>query len=317
MDPQHTLARVAPREGGMGLEAVAAGSPGSGTVFLHLKQGDFSWWAPVDIQITAATSSPSLAAPPFDWSKPSSPPLPAATFETIDLTKFFNDRVTQIFKKEYRSPRSPFVSLAIPRQGIGAWAGEVNANANIDDTDLRNAAAKNNGKILLPNGAPFATPATPDAPNIIFTSQWDNFPREAKIPLTGKARRILLLMAGSTNPMQSRFDNGEVTVTYADGTVARLALHNPTNWWPIEQDYFIDDFQFRRPEPIPPRINLRTGEIRLLDPETAKGKGGTVPGGAATVLDLALDPSRELQTLTVHTLANDVVIGLMSATLVR
>ena len=49
-------------------------------------------------------------------------------------------------------------------------------------------------------------------------------------------------MAGSTNPMQSRFDNGEVIVRYADGTSARLALHNPTNWWPIDQDYFIDDY---------------------------------------------------------------------------
>jgi hypothetical protein len=35
------------------------------------------------------------------------------------------------------------------------------------------------------------------------------------------------------------------------------------------------------------------------------------------VLDLALDPAKQLQSLTVRTLANDVVIGLMSATLER
>jgi hypothetical protein len=42
-----------------------------------------------------------------------------------------------------------------------------------------------------------------------------------------------------------------------------------------------------------------------------------VPGGAATVLNLPLDPAKELQSLTVRTLANEVVIGLMSLTLER
>jgi len=54
-----------------------------------------------------------------------------------------------------------------------------------------------------------------------------------------------------------------------------------------------------------------------LEPETFKGKGRSVPGGAATVLDLPLDSSKELQSLTVRAIANEVVIGLMSVTLQR
>jgi hypothetical protein len=124
-------------------------------------------------------------------------------------------------------------------------------------------------------------------------------------------------MAGSTNPMQSRIDNGEVVVTYRDGTSERLALENPATWWPIEQDYFIDDYQFPLEAALPPRVDLKTGTIRLLDLATFKGQGREVPGGAATVLDLALDPAKQLQSLTLRTLSNDVVIGLMSATLER
>jgi hypothetical protein len=124
-------------------------------------------------------------------------------------------------------------------------------------------------------------------------------------------------MAGSTGPMQSRFDNGEVIVTYADGTADRLALNNPVNWWPIDQDYFLDDYAFRRDEPIPPRVDLKTGKIRVLDVETFKGQGGKVPGGAATVLDMPLHPGKELKSLTVRALANEVVVGLMSVTLSR
>jgi hypothetical protein len=236
----------------------------------------------------------------------------------IDLAPYFNDQVSQIFRPgKYRSPRSPFVSLAMPAQGIGAWAGHVHATAEIDDAGLRRVAAANGGTLPLPNGVVFATPHEPSAKNVVFTSQWDNYPRNVTIPLGGQARRVWLLMAGSTHHMQSQFDNGEVVVQYQDGSQQRLALRNPTNWWPIDQDYFIDDFQFRRPGAIPPRVDLATGRIRLLDPETFEGRGGKVPGGAATVLDLALAPDKALRSLTVRALANDVVIGLMAATLER
>jgi hypothetical protein len=243
-------------------------------------------------------------------------PLPPNTrLDTVDLTPFFNDNVTQIFKNEYRSPRSPFCSLAIPKQGIGAWAGFVNATAEINDSGLRALAKANNGRLIMPNGVPFATPA--EGKNIVFTSQWDNYPREATIALSGQASHLFLLMAGSTNWMQSHIDNGEVLVTYTDGSTTCLPLQNPTTWWPIEQDYFIDDYQFQRPGPLPPRVDLKTGKVRLLDPATFKGKGREIPGGAATALELTLDPKKELRSLTVRTLSNEVVIGLMSATLAR
>lgn len=234
----------------------------------------------------------------------------------VDLTAVYNDRITQIFKNEYLSPRSPYCSLAIPKQGIGSWCNFAKT-FDVDDSGLRTAARNNDGFFVLPNGVRFKIPADAQAQNTLFTSQWDNYPDRATIPLAGKARHVYLLMAGSTNSMQSQFDNGEVIVTYTDGTAERLALRNPVNWWPIDQDYFIDDYGFKRPEPIPPRVDLKTARVRILDVQSFKGKGTTVPGGAATVLDLPLDADKELQSMTLHTLANEVVIGLMSATLVQ
>jgi hypothetical protein len=239
-----------------------------------------------------------------------------AKLETVDLASVFNDRVTQIFRNEYRSPRSPFCSLALPKQGLGGWC-DYQMAPDIDDAGLRSAAAKAGGKLFMPNGVPFQIPTSAEAKNIIFASQWDNYPRAVTVPLSGKTSHAFLLMAGSTGPMQSRFDNGEVIVTYADGTTNRLALRNPDNWWPIDQDYFVDDYAFRRPGPIPPRVDLKTGEVRLLDENTFKGRGGRIPGGAATVLDLPLEPGKELKSLTVRALANEVVIGLMAVTLER
>jgi len=249
----------------------------------------------------------------FDWNRKISA---AGKFEAVNLAPFFNDQVTRIFRNEYRSPRSPLASLATPDHGIGGWC-EPNAGFEVDDSGLRALAAENSGKIILPDGISLATPGEPGSKNIIFTSQWDNYPREISVPLAGKSSHAFLLMAGSTGAMQSRFDNGEVIVTYTDGTAARLALNNPVNWWPIDQDYYMDDFAFRRDEPVPPRVDLKTGKIRILDAKTFKGKGGKVPGGAATVLDLPLDATKELKSLTVRALANEVVIGLMSVTLAR
>jgi hypothetical protein len=268
-------------------------------------------WAGRPMAPPAAEAEPAEPTPepePFDWSAA----RPAGvTWDPIDLAASFNDRLTRIFENEYRSPRSPYVSLAIPVRGLGGWAGTVNATADIDDAGLRAAR----GRLVLPNGIPFAPAA--DGPNVVFTSQWDNYPREARVALAGRARRLYLLMAGSTNAMQSRIDNGEVEIAYADGSRERLGLANPTTWWPIERDYFVDDFAFALRGPLPPRVDLRTGTVRLLDPRSFKGRGGRVPGGAATVLQLPLDPAKPLALLTVRALSNEVVIGLLAATLER
>jgi lysophospholipase L1-like esterase len=293
-------------------EALRCGGTPDGDQPIRKTQGMMSWWEPVQTGTSVRRVEPARAV---DWKTPEPGPV---RWDMIDLASSFNDRVTEIFKPgKYVSPRSPFCSLAIPSQGIGAWAGHVNAMAEIDDHGLRDLAGRNGGHFVLPNGVPFATSGPGDASNIVFTSQWDNYPRQAIVPLSGRARTLYLLVAGSTNHMQSRIDNGDAIVAYTDGSSSRLALHNPTTWWPIDQDYFIDDFAFARPEPIPPRINLKTGEVRLLDARTFKGRGGSIPGGAATVLALPLDPEKDLRSLTVRAIANEVVIGLMAATLAR
>jgi len=278
--------------------------------FRQMSRGAFTWWAATP----KAAKAEAIATKPVDWQAA----RPGIVLESVDLTRRFNDRVSAIFAPgKYLTPRSPGVSLELPWQGAGAWAGHLTTLPVIDDSGLRKIAGDHGGKLTMPNGIYFSTPSAPEAKNIVFTSQWDNYPHDVTIPLNGQANHAYFLMAGSTNFMQSRMDNGEVVVTYTDGSSARLALRNPETWWPIEQDYFIDDYQFPLEGALPPRVDLRTGNIRLLNLATFKGEGRAVTGGAATVLDLALDPTKQLQSLTVRTLCNDVVIGLMSATLER
>lgn len=268
---------VSPRSKSAALRLPARGLvPGTNPVVVELPEGRTARGAVVD------------------WQK--SDEIDPQRFDRIDLSGAFNDRVTEIFKHEYRSPRSPYCSLQMPLHGYGDWCYGGKQIPDIDDSALR-AAAGPEGQLVSPQGIPFATPGPGEAANVVFTSQWDNFPDTAVIPLSGRAQHAWFLVAGSTHPMHSQLDNGEIVVTYAEGEPDRLPLRNPTTWWPIEADYQVGIDGFSVPKPHPPRIDLGSGR--------------------ATLLDLPLDPDRELRSLSVRCLANEVVVGLMAVTLLR
>lgn len=243
---------------------------------------------------------------------------PDTKFEKIDLTNFFNEKVTNIFKQNYLSPRPNSPTLQLPTQGIGNWCYPL-TTAEISDSGLRAQAGTKN-EIRLPQGIPFATPGDTNRNNIVFTSQWDNFPDSVIIPLSGRAKHLYMLMAGTTNPMQSRMTNGEVRLLYQDGTTDTLSLKNPVNWWPIEQDYLDDGYAFTTDGYKPLRYYLKKGIASTSWNEYITIRGFSnrgIDGGAATVLDLPLNAGKELKSIVIHTLANDVVIGLIGLTLVR
>ena len=250
-----------------------------------------------------------------NWTLPINP---EATFEQVNISSVFNDKVTNIFaKNKYLSPRSPYNTLQIPSQGMGEWCVPLRMVA-LSDSGFR-AAAKAD-LFTTPIGLRFITPNDKNKPNIVFASLWDNYPDSVSFPLKGKANHAYLLMAGSANHMQSRFENGSVTVTYRDGTKSLLSLVNPDSWAPIERDYFTDDYSFKMKLARPYRVVLKTGLVSRNLEKKLKGEAldaRLIDGGGAIILDLALDSSKELKEMTVTAKANEVVIGLMAVTLQR
>lgn len=295
--------------------------------FEPMKQGQMRWWKAVDNvgkQLDSVPVEPNFAhvqpAQKHQFVPRGVPDEPAFAYvvsakcEPVVLDKFFNSSVTDIFNNKYLSPRSPYTTLQIPVQGIGEWCHPL-TTAEIDDSGLR--AAVHNGKIDTKLGIPFRTPAT--GRNIAFTSLWDNYPDSISFPLKGKASRAYLLMAGSTNHMQSHIANGTIRVYYKDGSSSCLPLVNPTNWAPIEQLYFEDGLAFNRHAPTLYRLRLKTGEIsNNFGKELGyPGVSQMVDGGAAILLELPLNAEKKLSHLVIETSSNDVVIGLMGITLQR
>ena len=274
-----------------------------------------------DVQMTWAYAMPD--------SEPASgldEPEAGAKYSKVPIDKLLNANVADIFKNEYRSPRPPYTTLQIPLQGVGDWCHPL-TRPDINDSVFRSLIVKDEFSLV---GIPFRTPAV--GQNIVYTSLWDNYPDSVSIPVNSSASKAWLLMAGSTNHMQSRIANGIVVARYKDGTADTLQLVNPDNWCPIERDYYVDGRAFCAASPRPYRLSLATGKVSRnlwqtlnlpfanaqggeLGPKSADG--GEISGGAAQLLCLPLDSKKKVVSLTLRTLSNDVVIGLMALTLQR
>lgn len=301
-DPQQVLRQtiLSPRR----LTGQVVGVPGARTLFVRLSQAEMEWWQPIHVEI---------ASPSLNMARPFASVTPSC--ETVEMTSTFNAFVTDLFCNEYLTPRSPYTTLQLPKQGIGEWCHPT-TTAVVDDSGLRSCIR--NGKIDTPLGVSFCSPAM--GRNVAFTSLWDNYPERISVPLTGKASHVYLLMVGTTNHMQCHLPNGVIRVHYIDGSVDSLELTPPDNWCPIEQDFFVDNYAFKLGTPRPYRLHLLTGKVSndLEKDLNIQGVyGRSIEGGAGVLLDMPIHATRQLSHLTLETLSNDVVIGLMGITLQR
>lgn len=260
------------------LHGRVSGTPGNHTVFLRAARGDWRGWMPLDL-VVAESPRPALSAAGIP-----------ACWEPLDIGGHLRLPLDEIHRQEFRSPRPASYSIMTSLNGRFGWDwNQRGYNAvEVDDRLLRSCG----GIIRSTSGIPFLTP--PSGPNVACASVWDHFPTELVVPLRGRAEEIALFLVGVTNPMQSRVENGRVEVRYADadpggaGGVTE-SLVNPVSF---------DDWL---------HAPLQTAHETLCWSDHNHG----------IVLRVALDPGRELDTLRVIAVANEVVIGVLGVTLKR
>jgi len=279
--------------------------PGRRCIFALQEIEDSRYWLPIELSI----AHPAVSAPARER-------VSSAAYEPVELGHVFSGSVKEILTRDYRRPRSPFCSLNLPDTLLGGWAN-FDVTARIDDSGLR----RSNGHIDLPGGLRFQTPSDRLAPNCCYVSQWALDAKELKIELGGKARKLHLLLAGTTFPQATGSTHATITVAYRDGESPTVtALRSPRTWWPVEQDYPVDDYIFLLGEdehPLPWRVDLSSGRARQLTRESLRGKGGRIPGGAAFTIEVDLDANRELAACTLHCDLYGIVVGLLAMTLER
>ncbi len=223
-----------------------------------------------------------------------------ARWDPIAMTDALNGDIREIFKQKYLSPRPATASCRIGYDGWSAWTFQPwKIRAPDIKLDLVAELVKQ-GRIVTPQKAVFAPPG--DVRNIALTSLWDNWPRAVTVPVNKAGDAAWLLVCGSTNPMQGRIANAVLTFHYADGRDEKMELIPPLNFWSLCRfggaDYNYDRDGFALPKDPPPQVQLGQG-------------------CRAMVYGWKLRPGVELKGVTLETLSQEVVIGLMGLSIMN
>lgn len=299
-------------------------------------------------------------------------PYETAEYEMLDISELYNANISDIFKTEYLSPRPPFTTLQIPVNGVGEWCHpkmnvEINDSGfrksllplydsekkslkkmkvrkyNADTNNIQNTsiipktklscAIDSLGVFDSKHGVRFLCAKT--GRNVAFASLWDNYPSEVRMSLRKPKKdysAACLLMAGSTNNMQSRIDNGIMVAEYSDGSSDTLHLENPINWPTINEEYVFDGKAFWSAPVQPLRFRFDNGKVAReinnssvlpslpeKDSHEEKKIGSenryAIENGAGVILRMPLNPQKKLKSFRLVALSNDIIIGLLAITL--
>lgn len=238
--------------------------------------------------------------------------IPAnASWETIDIKPLLNADVRTIYQQKYLSPRPNTVSCRLGSDGYSPWTfWHWKSPLPVIKTNKVVEMLDKNNRLITPQGVPFAW--NPGSENIAFTSMWDNYPAKIEFPVNKKGDAVYFLVCGSTNVMQCQIANAVIRLNYTDGKKDSLELIPPVNYWNLsiisstatspEQDnradYTSEADRFCLPAVLPERVQL--GE-----------------NCRAMLLNIRLRKDAELKSITLETLSQEVVVGLMGITLCR
>ncbi len=224
-----------------------------------------------------------------------------AQWDFIDLTNSFNGDVRNIFKQKYLTPRPPTVSARIGYDGWSAWTfrwwsfktPEINLS-NVNSLMTADSLLKTPQDALFRLGK--------DTNNIAFSSLWDNWPDSVNIPVNKKGKQLWILVCGSTNPMQGRIENAVIKFNYADCVTEKMALIPPFNYWSLCKfgalDYNYKRDGFSLPAKAPAQVELGDN-------------------CRAMVYGYKLRPDKVLVSVTLETLSQEVVTGIMGLSIVQ
>jgi hypothetical protein len=192
--------------------------------------------------------------------------------------------------------------------GFSYWLEHVINRSKPPSDAAWRAKIDSEGVAWTADGVPFKSPR--EGPNIAAVALLNrNFPAKMSFPVEARGRTLYLMISGMTHPIQSHVTNLQVRLSYADGTVEGHDLVNPHDigdcWSTWFGPYF--DTPANAFENIGGRKGPR-GLCEVADP-TRPVEVDTI----AHLLSFSLRSDEELRAVEVRAIANDVVFGVMGA----
>lgn len=267
-DPSNCLREAAVN--GMSLHAIAGDFSGWHTIFVRVRKEQWDGWLPVDLHIASRIVRQTKRVMNGEW-------IP------VDISAHFNVSLDAIHRQEYQRPRPTGYSIMTKLDGRFGWDWNQGGFGKVVVNDQR--LRTGGGRFVTGAGIPFLTPES--GPNAACVSMWENFPDKLIVPLDGKAEELAVFLIGVTNPMQSRVENGRLTVEYTDGKIHDVSLVPPVNF----DDWLV--------------AAVQTGNETVYFSDYNHG----------LVQKIGLDPSVDLKSLTVRAVANEAIIGILGVTI--
>ncbi|MDX9972223.1 MAG: DUF4450 domain-containing protein [FCB group bacterium] len=281
---------------------------GKHALFAKVGQAPFTSLMPIRFDI-----APKDAPRPSLWKAPETGERDPGKWALVDLSAVYNDSVTEVLP--HVEQRAPAPEPSASTINYGYWKDHLtqyhgSRNEPISDAAWR-AKIGNDGVGWTRDGIPFKSPK--EGKNIAVATVTGGFPAKFAFPVGEAGRTLYLMISGMTFPVQSHVPNLRVTLHYADGTSTSKDLVNPfdigdcwSTWCGRFHDCAATGFE---------NIGGRKGPEGSADVPDM-----TQPielDTEAQLVALLLRPGAELAGVEFEAIANDVIFGVMGATVLR
>jgi hypothetical protein len=307
-DPQGILSDAGITDGK--LTGVVTGEPGSGILFGLAGSLPCPTWLAVPLRIEPKTPEP----PPRVWSAPSAGGQDLSRWSLVDLGSVFNSTILDApAKVEKEATPSP---SGASRVGFDYWKSHLGARHHGDSVQRPSDAVWRakigaDGVAWTADGIPFKS--VKDGPNIGIVTQTGPFPTEIEFPVKAGGRALYLMVSGTSFPVQSHMAHLRITLNYADGARDPVDLTSPltigdcwSTWCGRWHDTPRNGFENLGGR-FGPAGSSQAGD--LTKPVNVDTEAHLVP--------LELRPGKMLDSVRVEAVANDIVFGIMGATVLR
>ncbi|MCL4691562.1 MAG: hypothetical protein KJ060_03520, partial [Candidatus Hydrogenedentes bacterium] len=247
------------------------------------------------------------------WTPPGPEAHDLARWDLVDLSEVYNAKVTDVLPRVTEEAVPP--DMPASQVGFGYWKDHLlqyhgSRNQEISDAAWR-AKVGDDEIAWTTDGIPFKT--SKKGPNIGVVTRAGGFPETISIPVDAEGSALYLMLSGMTFPAQSHVVNLRITLHYADGESVVRDLVNPfdigdcwSTWCGRYHDSAVNGFE---------NIGGRTGPAGSIEVDDL-----TQPVALDTEAQLLRMDIREgvkLETITMEAYANDIIFGIMGASIYR
>jgi hypothetical protein len=290
--------------------AGAANKPGDAVVFGIASDAEQS---PVVVPFRMNIAPANPVPPKPVWTPPCDPAAhDIAQWTPVDINGAFNSTILDALEKVYKDATRPPANDS--QVGFDYWRSHLSPVHHGERVQMPSDAAWRakvgpDGVAWTADGIPFKTVAQGN--NIGVVTRAGGFSESLEFKVLASGKTLYLMLSGMSFPVQSHMPHLRVTLNYSDKTTNATTLTSPADigdcwstWCNRWHDTAANGFE---------NLGGRSGPAGSVEV-----KDMTQPVAVDTeahLVAITVAPGKTIQTIRIEAVANDIIFGVMGATL--